>query len=279
MASNRDSKIPHRKTLSANGTSDSVKVEPSKTQIASLARADLLPTRISKKTISRETKIRRSPDAKKASGSRSLPLLEGLGLCRHLSNKHKSALFDEIGGNMSEGLKELYIDELKDLYNAENQLLKALPKMAKAASSGELSRGFEEHLKQTRGHVQRLEKIFKSLGESPKGKKCKGMEGLVAEGTEVMGEDFEDGVMDAALIGAAQRVEHYEIAAYGTACAFAEVLGESEQASLLNETLEEEKETDEKLTKLAEQINSQANESGEEEREDVSDKRKARRVA
>ena len=180
---------------------------------------------------------------------------------------------------MSERLKELYIDELKDLYNAENQLLKALPKMAKAASSEELSRGFEEHLKQTRGHVQRLEKIFKSLGESPKGKKCKGMEGLVAEGAEVMGEDFEDGVMDAALIGAAQRVEHYEIAAYGTACAFAEVLGESEQASLLNETLEEEKETDEKLTKLAEQINSQANESGEEEREKVSDKKKARRVA
>jgi ferritin-like metal-binding protein YciE len=106
------------------------------------------------------------------------------------------------------------------------------------------------------------------------------MEGLVAEGEEVMGEDFEDGVMDAALIGAAQRVEHYEIAAYGTACAFAEVLGESEQASLLNETLEEEKETDEKLTKLAEQINSQANESGEDERrEDVSDKKKARRVA
>jgi len=211
-----------------------------------------------------------------AGASRFLKVLVYAGICR---NKHKFALFDEIGGNMSEGLKELYTDELKDLYNAENQLLKALPKMAKAASSEELSRGFEEHLKQTRGHVQRLEKIFKSLGESPKGKKCKGMEGLVAEGAEVMGEDFEDGVMDAALIGAAQRVEHYEIAAYGTACAFAEVLGESEQASLLNETLEEEKETDEKLTKLAEQINSQANESGEEEREKVSDKKKARRVA
>jgi ferritin-like metal-binding protein YciE len=178
---------------------------------------------------------------------------------------------------MSEGLKELYIDELKDLYNAENQLVKALPKMAKAASSEELSQGFEEHLEQTRGHVQRLEKIFKSLGESPKGKKCKGMEGLVAEGTEVMEEDFEDSVMDAALIGAAQRVEHYEIAAYGTVCAFAEELGETEQASLLNETLKEEKKTDEKLTKLAEQINSQANEGrGEEE---VADKKKPRRVA
>ena len=181
------------------------------------------------------------------------------------------------GGNMSEGLKELYVDELKDLYNAENQLVKALPKMAKAASSEELRQGFEEHLEQTRGHVQRLEKIFKSLGESPKGKKCKGMEGLVAEGAEVMEEDLEDSVMDAALIGAAQRVEHYEIAAYGTACAFAEVLGESDQASLLNETLEEERETDEKLTKLAEEINSQANEK--EEKKETVDKKKPRRAA
>jgi ferritin-like metal-binding protein YciE len=181
---------------------------------------------------------------------------------------------------MSEGLKELYIDELKDLYNAENQLVKALPKMAKAASSEELSQGFEEHLEQTRGHVQRLEKIFQSLGESPRGKKCMGMEGLVAEGAEVIKEDFEDSVMDAALIGAAQRVEHYEIAAYGTVCAFAEELGENEQASLLNETLEEEKETDEKLTKLAEQINSQANETGEKEGiRETADKKKARRVA
>jgi ferritin-like metal-binding protein YciE len=180
---------------------------------------------------------------------------------------------------MSEGLKELYIDELKDLYSAENQLVKALPKMAKAASSEALSQGFEEHLEQTRGHVQRLEKIFQSLGESPKGKKCKGMEGLVAEGAEVMEEDFEDSLMDAALIGAAQRVEHYEIAGYGTVCAFAEELGESEQASLLNETLEEEKETDEKLTKLAEQINSQANEAGEEGKKETVDKKKPRRVA
>jgi ferritin-like metal-binding protein YciE len=179
---------------------------------------------------------------------------------------------------MPEGLKELYIEELKDLYNAEDQLVKALPKMAKAASSEELSQGFEEHLEQTRGHVQRLEKIFQSLGESPKGKKCKGMEGLVAEGAEVMEEDFEDSVMDAALIGAAQRVEHYEIAAYGTVCAFAEELGESEQASLLNETLEEEKETDEKLTKLAKQINSQAYQAGQ-EGQDTRDKKKPKRVA
>jgi ferritin-like metal-binding protein YciE len=181
----------------------------------------------------------------------------------------------------SEGLKELYVDELKDLYNAENQLVKALPKMAKAASSDELRQGFEEHLKQTKEHVQRLEQIFKSLGESAKGKKCMGMEGLVKEGSEVMAEDFEGAVLDAALIGAAQRVEHYEIAAYGTACAFAETLGETEHASLMGETLEEEKETDAKLTGLAKKINAQASQGREEEAgEDEKSKRKApRRVA
>lgn len=162
-----------------------------------------------------------------------------------------------------QGLKDLYIDELKDLYSAENQLVKALPKMAKAASSDELRQGFEEHLEQTRGHVERLEEIFRSLGESPKGKKCVGMEGLVKEGSEVMEEDFEDAVMDAALIGAAQRVEHYEIAAYGTVSEFAKILGESEHVSLLAQTLKEEKETDEKLTTLAREFNSQANEAAE----------------
>ncbi len=162
-------------------------------------------------------------------------------------------------------LKELYIDELKDLYNAETQLVKALPKMAKAASSDELRQGFEDHLEQTKEHVERLQKIFESLDESPKGKKCAGMEGLVEEGSEVMDEDYEGAVMDAALIGAAQRVEHYEIAAYGTVAEFAEILGESEQASLLNETLEEEKETDSKLTELAKQINSEAFEEAEAE--------------
>jgi ferritin-like metal-binding protein YciE len=187
---------------------------------------------------------------------------------------------------MSEGLKELYIDELKDLYSAETQLLKALPKMAKAASSDELRQGFEEHFEQTRGHVERLEKVFKTLGESPKGKTCKGMQGLIQEGAEVMDEDFEGSLMDAALIGAAQRVEHYEIAAYGTVCAFAKELGESDQAMLLNETLDEEKETDEKLTELAEQINTQANEGEGDEEEDrkkdavqLMGKKKSRRVA
>src|SRR6185312_7158999 len=184
-------------------------------------------------------------------------------------------------------LRELYIDELKDLYSAETQLVKALPKLAKAASSEDLSESFEEHLEQTEGHVERLEKIFEWLDESPKGKKCVGMEGLVKEGSEVMDEDYEGPVMDAALIGAAQRVEHYEIAAYSTASEFATLLGEEEHASLLNKTLEEEKETDEKLTELARTINAQANESEEEEQEGIEarseifqrGKKSARRVA
>jgi ferritin-like metal-binding protein YciE len=181
-----------------------------------------------------------------------------------------------------QGLKELYIDELKDLYNAENQLVKVLPKMAKAASSEELRQGFEEHLEQTKGHVQRLEKIFQALGESPKGKKCKGMEGLIEEGSEVTEEGYEGSVLDAALIGAAQRVEHYEIAGYGTVRGMAETLGEDAHVSLLEETLEEEKQTDEKLTELAGQINTQANENGDEQVEQgtvTEDKKKSRRVA
>lgn len=161
----------------------------------------------------------------------------------------------------NENFKKLYVDELKDLYSAENQLIKALPKMAKAAASQELREGFAQHLEQTQGHVQRLESIFQSLNESPKGKKCVAMEGLVKEGAEVMEENVEGSVLDAALIGAAQRVEHYEIAAYGTAGEFAKILGETEHASLLEQTLQEEKQTDEKLTKLAKVINVQANEN------------------
>jgi ferritin-like metal-binding protein YciE len=178
-----------------------------------------------------------------------------------------------------QGFKDLYIGELKDLYNAENQLVKALPKMAKAASSDELRQGFEKHLEQTRGHVQRLEKIFKSLDESPKGKKCAGMEGLVKEGSEVMEEDFEGALMNAALIGAARRVEHYEIAAYGTASEFAKILGESEHVSLLEETLQEEKETDEKLTTLAKEINRQANESTEQSEDRKAKPKRPKRAA
>jgi len=180
---------------------------------------------------------------------------------------------------MPEGLKELYIDELKDLYNAENQLIKALPKMAKAASSDGLRQGFEEHLEQTKGHAQRLEKIFKALGENPKGKTCKAMEGLVEEGAETMQEDFEGSLMDAALIGAAQRVEHYEIAAYGTVCAFAKELEETEHVSLLTKTLEEEKETNDKLTELAQEINTRANASGEKEQQSDRSKKKSSQAA
>ncbi len=165
----------------------------------------------------------------------------------------------------NESLKKLYVDELKDLFSAENQLVKALPKMAKAASSDELRAGFEKHLEQTKGHVQRLEEIFQSLDESPRGKKCVGMEGLVKEGSEVMAEDFDDAVLDAGLIGAARRVEHYEMAAYGAVCEFAHVLGQSRHASLLEKTLAEEKQTDDKLAELAKEINAQANEEGVEE--------------
>ena len=166
----------------------------------------------------------------------------------------------------NESMRQLYIDELKDLYNAETQLVKALPKMAKASSNAELRQGFEEHLRQTSEHVSRLEQIFEMLDEKPTGKKCLGMEGLVKEGAETMKEDYEDAVMDAAIIGAAQRVEHYEIAGYGTVRALAELMGEDEHVSLLEQTLEEEKQTDEKLTQLAETISSQA-EEGEGEKE------------
>jgi len=170
----------------------------------------------------------------------------------------------------NESLKQLYMDELKDLFSAENQLVKALPKMAKAASSEELRTGFEKHLEQTKSHVQRLEEIFQSLDESPKGKKCVGMEGLVKEGSEVTEEGFEGAVLDAGLIGAARRVEHYEMAAYGAACEIAKVLGQTKHASLLEKTLAEEKQTDEKLADLAKEINSQANEEGSEEQQDSS---------
>ncbi len=179
-----------------------------------------------------------------------------------------------------DSLRELYIDELKDLYNAETQLVKALPKMAKTASNAELRQGFEEHLRQTSEHVSRLEQIFEKLGEKPTGKKCLGMEGLVKEGAETMQEDYADALMDAAIIGAAQRVEHYEIAGYGTVRAFAELLGEDEHVSLLDETLEEEKQTDEKLSQLAEKINSEAAQGADEEIENrPPSKQRTRRAA
>lgn len=179
----------------------------------------------------------------------------------------------------NESLKKLYVDELKDLFSAESQLVKALPKMAKAASSDELRAGFEKHLEQTKGHVQRLEEIFESLDANPKGKKCVGMEGLVKEGSEVMEEDFEEAVLDAGLIGAARRVEHYEMAAYGAVCEIAKVLGQTKHASLLEKTLTEEKQTDEKLASLARDINTQANEEAPEEQDTSKPGRKANRAA
>ena len=182
-----------------------------------------------------------------------------------------------------DSLRELYIDELKDLYSAETQLVKALPKMAKAASNDQLRQAFEEHLRQTSEHVSRLEQIFEALEEKPTGKKCVGMEGLVKEGSEVMKEDYGDEVKDAAIIGAAQRVEHYEMAGYGTVRAFAELLGETEHVSLLEETLNEEKEADEKLTQLAEEINATAEQAGSSEaessRETSAGKNKTKRAA
>jgi ferritin-like metal-binding protein YciE len=157
-----------------------------------------------------------------------------------------------------ESLHDLFVDELKDLYNAETQLLKALPKMAKAAASEELRTAFEDHLAETEGQVQRLETIFKQLEKNPKGKKCKAMSGLIEEGKEMIEAEGEDPVKDAGLIAAAQRVEHYEMAGYGTVRTYAELLGFDEAAKLLEETLNEEKAADEKLSELAQNINVEA---------------------
>ena len=153
-----------------------------------------------------------------------------------------------------QSLEDLFLHDLKDLYNAENQLLKALPRMAKKASAPELRRAFELHLKQTEQQVKRLERVFDTLDEKAKGKTCKGMQGLIEEGKDMMAEDIEDDVLDAALIAAAQKVEHYEIASYGTARTYAEMLGNDTAAKLLQQTLDEEEETDKKLTQLAEQL-------------------------
>ncbi len=151
-------------------------------------------------------------------------------------------------------LQKLYIEELRDLYSAENQILKALPKMIKAASHKDLKRGFTLHERQTRQHVKRLDRIFKELDESPRGKKCVGMEGLLKEGAELIKEKPEADILDAGLISKAQHVEHYEMAGYGSVRMWAEALGFAEQAQLLQETLNEERETDETLTELAESV-------------------------
>jgi ferritin-like metal-binding protein YciE len=163
-----------------------------------------------------------------------------------------------------ESLRELYIDELRDLYNAETQLVKALSKLAKASSNSQLREAIEEHLRQTSEQVSRLEEIFDQLEEKPTGKKCLGMEGLIKEGAEVIREEHSDEVMDAAIIGVARRVEHYEIAGYGTVRAFAQLLGENEHVSLIEETLNEEKGADRLLNQISEEVNSRALESGAE---------------
>lgn len=153
-----------------------------------------------------------------------------------------------------EDLQDLFVEQLRDLYNAENQLLKALPRMAKAATNDQLSSAFEEHTEQTREHVERLKQIFENLDEKPTGKVCKAMKGLIEEGKEAMEEDAEPEVLDAALIAAAQRVEHYEIAGYGTVRSYAQLLGNSQAAKILQKTLDEEGQTDKKLTQLAERM-------------------------
>ena len=164
-------------------------------------------------------------------------------------------------------LTELYVDQLKDLYSAETQILKALPKMAKAASHPELQRAFQRHQRETERQVQRLERIFRELGESPRGKKCVGMEGLIEEAKELIKEKPDPDVLDAGLIAKAQHVEHYEMAGYGTVRTYARLLGYERQAQLLQETLDEEGETDKLLTQLAGSINIEAEQAGEDEEE------------
>ena len=177
-------------------------------------------------------------------------------------------------------LRKLYIDELKDLYSAEKQLVKALPKMAKAATSPELKRAFQTHLEETKRQVDRLEQVFEGLEASPRGKKCVGMEGLIEEAQELIGEEPEPEVLDAGLISKAQHVEHYEIAGYGTVRSYALLLGENEQAALLQQTLDEEGRTDKLLTGLAEgAINLEAALAGDDSEEAESGSRGSKRTA
>jgi ferritin-like metal-binding protein YciE len=174
-------------------------------------------------------------------------------------------------------LQDLLIEQLQDLYNAEGQLVKALPKMAKAATNPDLKQAFQKHLAQTEEHVSRLERVFEALGEKAKGKTCHGMKGLIEEGNEAIKEEAEDAVRDAALIAAAQRVEHYEIAGYGCVRTYAESLGQTEAAQLLQQTLEEEGETDKLLTQIAECCVNEAAESFEAEESEEEEESPSRR--
>ena len=177
-----------------------------------------------------------------------------------------------------DSLRTLWIEEMRDLYSAENQLLKALPKMAKKAATPELKEAFETHLEETQTHVERLEEIFSKLGKKPSGKTCKAMKGLIEEGSEMMSEDGPDSVIDAGIIAAAQRVEHYEIAGYGVVRTFASILGEDEAEDLLQETLDEEAAADEKLTEIAENtVNDDADEAEEGEEEVAAGRAPSRR--
>ena len=168
-------------------------------------------------------------------------------------------------------LHDAFIEELRDTYDAEKQLIKALPRLAKAAASTDLRAAFESHLEETKGHVERLEQVFQSLEEKPRGKHCEGIAGIIEEGKSMMGEEFDEATMDAVLIAAGQRAEHYEMAAYGTLIAWAESMGHTEALNLLQEILEEEKAADQKLTSLAESgINQEAAEAahGEDDEEE-----------
>jgi len=167
-----------------------------------------------------------------------------------------------------DNLQDLLVEELRDIYNAEQQITKALPRMAKAASNEDLKAAFEEHLEQTQGQIRRLEEIFEKLEMKARGKKCKAMEGLIEEGKEIMQEEGEEVVLDAALIAAAQKVEHYEIASYGTCRTWANILGLHDIADLLQETLDEEADTDKRLTEIAESANYEAATVGGEEDEE-----------
>ncbi len=175
-------------------------------------------------------------------------------------------------------LHDAFVDELRDMYDAEKQLVKALPKLAKAASSAELRAAFESHLEETRGHVERLEQVFESIDEPTKGKHCDGIAGIIDEGKSMMDEDFEGAALDAVLIAAGQRAEHYEMAAYGTLVAWAQGMGHNEAAMLLQETLDEEKAADEKLTELAESgINQEAADAAHPEGDEDEDERRPAR--
>ncbi len=176
-----------------------------------------------------------------------------------------------------ESLHELYVSELKDLYSAEKQIVKALPKMVKNATNPQLKKAFSDHLEETEGHVDRLEKIFEMLGEKAGGKKCKGMEGLIEEAKELLDENATEEVVDAGLISKAQHVEHYEMAGYGTVRTYAQQLGFRDQAKLLQQTLDEEGKANELLTQIAETaVNAEAE---EDEEETASSRRSDRQVS